>query len=61
MWRISGLLVSRKFWSLIVSLVALAGAWNTGAMNGQDAANATVMALAAYSIASGIEDSGQKD
>ncbi len=59
MWRIINLLQSRKFWSLVVSLVALAGAWNSGAMSGQDAANAATLALAAYSIATGIEDSGR--
>ena len=51
------MLVSRKFWAAIISLVAIAGAWNAGAMTTQDAANAAVAALAAYSIATGIEDS----
>ncbi len=51
------MLVSRKFWAAIISLVAVAGAWNAGAMTAQDAANAAVAALAAYSIATGIEDS----
>lgn len=58
MWKIQSLLVSRKFWSLIVSLVAVAGAWNSGAMTSQDAANTAVAALAAYSIAVSIEDNG---
>ena len=57
MWKLQCMLVSRKFWAAIISLVAIAGAWNAGAMTTQDAANAAVAALAAYSIATGIEDS----
>ena len=50
---------SRKFWALVASAVAIIGAWQTGGMAGNDAANTLVAALAAYSIATGIEDSGQ--
>ena len=59
MLRIKHVLRSRKFWALIASAVALVGAWQTGGMAGNDAANTLVAALAAYSIATGIEDSGQ--
>ncbi len=59
MLKITNLLQSRKFWALVASAVAISGAWETGGMAGNDAANALVAALAAYSIAKGIEDSGQ--
>ena len=59
MLKITHLFRSRKFWALIASVVALIGAWQTGSMPGADAANTLVAALAAYSIATGIEDSGQ--
>ena len=59
MLRIKHVLRSRKFWALIASAVALVGAWQTGAMPGADAANMLVAALGAYSLATGIEDSGK--
>jgi len=59
MLKITNLLQSRKFWALVASAVAIIGAWQTGGMAGNDAANTLVAALAAYSIATGIEDSGQ--
>ena len=59
MLKITNLLHSRKFWALVASAVAIIGAWQTGGMAGNDAANTLVAALAAYSIATGIEDSGQ--
>ncbi len=55
------LLGSRKFWALITSLVAVAGAFYTSQISGQEAANSVVMALAVYSIATGIEDNGRRD
>lgn len=57
--KIYNLLHSRKFWALIASVVAVAGAWQTGSMAGADAANMVVASLAAYSLATGIEDSGR--
>lgn len=59
MLKFTNLFQSRKFWALVASAVALIGAWQTGGMAGNDAANTLVAALAAYSIATGIEDSGQ--
>jgi len=50
------LLQSRKFWSLILSLVTVFTAYNTGNLSGADAVNAAVVACAAFSIATGIED-----
>ena len=61
MLRIRYVLRSRKFWALIASAVALVGAWQTGAMPGAEAANTLVAALAAYSLATGIEDSGWRE
>lgn len=57
--KLGALFVSRKFWALITSLVAVAGAFYTSQLSGQDAANSVVMALAVYSIATGIEDNGK--
>ncbi len=57
--KFHALLGSRKFWALITSLVAVAGAFYTSQISGQDAANSIVMALAVYSIATGIEDNGK--
>lgn len=59
MEKITDLMHSRKFWALVASAVAIVGAWQTGAMLGADAANMLVAALAAYSLATGIEDSGR--
>ena len=61
MLRIKHVLRSRKFWALIASVVAVIGAWQTGAMPGAEAANTLVAALAAYSLATGIEDSGWRE
>jgi hypothetical protein len=58
MLKITNLLHSRKFWALIASAVAILGVWQTGNMAGAEAANALVASLAAYSVATGIEDSG---
>lgn len=47
---------SRKFWSLILSLTTVYSAFFVGKLDGADAVNAAVVALAAFSIATGIED-----
>ncbi len=46
--KFHALLGSRKFWALITSLVAVAGAFYTSQISGQDAANSIVIALAVY-------------
>ena len=58
-YKIASLFRSRKFWSLIAALVGLAGAVQTGRLDTASAANNAIIALAAYSLATGIEDSGQ--
>ncbi len=59
MLKLNKLLRSRKFWALIASIVAIANAVQSGTMPTADAANMLVAALAAYSLATGIEDSGR--
>lgn len=54
-----GLLESRKFWALVGSVVALATAHQSGSMSTAEVANALVAALAVFSLATGIEDSGK--
>lgn len=55
MSKLTQVLRSRKFWALIASIVTVGGAFNTGQIAGDAAANALVAALAAYSIATSIE------
>ena len=50
------LLRSRKFWSLVVSLTTIYTAFYSGNLDAMDAVNAAVVALAAFTIATGIED-----
>lgn len=59
MSKFKSVLQSRKFWALISSIITVGGAWYSGQVNGQDAANAAVLAFAAYSIATGIEGNGK--
>jgi cytochrome bd-type quinol oxidase subunit 1 len=59
MLKFHELIRSRKFWALIASVVAIAGAVHTDTMPAAEAANMLVAALAAYSVATGIEDSGR--
>ncbi len=56
--KVKQLLASRKFWTMIAALVGIAGAWYTNQVAGVDAVNAFVATLAAYSIATGIDDNG---
>lgn len=58
MSKLTSLLRSRKFWALVASIVAVVGAWQTGSMDGAQAANTVVAALGAYSIGTGIEANG---
>lgn len=55
--KVKSVLSSRKFWALFASLVTVGGAYATGALVATDAVNATVAALAAYAIGTGIEAS----
>ena len=56
--KFTGLFQSRKFWALAASIVALATAYTSGSMTVAVVANALVAALAVFSLATGIEDSG---
>lgn len=56
--KLKNLLASRKFWTMIASIVGVAGAWYNGQIEGTSAINAFVATLAAYSIATGIDDNG---
>ena len=57
MEKFKRLLASRKFWSLIASLVAVAGGYYTGAIAIFDALQLVVAAFAAYSIGTGLDNS----
>lgn len=57
--KLSALLQSRKFWALVISLTAIWTAVYVGSLSVPDAINASVAALAAYSVGTGIEDSGR--
>jgi hypothetical protein len=52
-------LQSRKFWTLIAALVAVGTGYFTGAVSAEASLQLAVAALAAYSIATGIEDAGK--
>ena len=56
MSKLSELLQSRKFWALVVSLTAIWTAVYLQSMTVPEAINATVAALAAYSIGTGLDD-----
>jgi hypothetical protein len=55
MQKLSELLQARKFWALVVSLTAIWTAVYVGSLPVVDAINASVAALAAFSIGTGIE------
>ena len=57
--KLRGLLQSRKFWALVTALVATGAGYFTGELTAVQTVVAVVAALSAYSIATGIEDSGQ--
>ena len=50
------LLQSRKFWALITALTAIFTSLTNGTIVATDAVTAIVASLAAYMIATGIED-----
>ena len=50
------LLQSRKFWTLVGSLLAVAASYSTGDINIWQSLIAAVTALSVYSLATGIED-----
>jgi hypothetical protein len=54
------ILHSRKFWALVIALVAIVAGYGTGQLNAWQAIQAGVAALAAYSTGVAIEDAGFK-
>ena len=54
MEKLSALLQSRKFWALVISLTGIWTAVSVGSLNVPDAINASVAALAAYSVGTAI-------
>lgn len=57
MEKFLGLFQSRKFWALVIALTGIWTAVYTGSLSVPDAINASVAALAGYSIGTGLEDS----
>lgn len=55
MEKLKQVLTSRKFWALVISLTGIWTAVYVGAMSVPDAVNASVAALAAYMVGTGIE------
>lgn len=56
--KLKTLLQSRKFWALVVALVAVAAGLSQGQVTEWQAVQAAVAALSAYAVATGIEASG---
>jgi anti-sigma-K factor RskA len=54
------ILHSRKFWALVIALVAIMAGYGTGNLDAWQAIQALVAALAAYSTGVAIEDAGFK-
>ena len=59
MEKVYQVLKSRKFWALVASLVSVWGAYFMNGLSVVEAVQATVAALAAYSIGTGIEAAGK--
>ena len=57
--KLGYLVRSRKFWALVVALIATAGAYATGQVDVWQALQAVIAALAVYSTGVAIEDSGR--
>ena len=56
--KLKDVLQSRKFWALVIASSAIWTAFSVGGLSIQDAINAQVAALAAYSIGTGLETQG---
>jgi hypothetical protein len=54
------ILRSRKFWVLLAALAAIAAGYTSGQMDGWQAVQALIAALAVYSTGVAIEDAGRK-
>lgn len=60
MEKVLALLKSRKFWALVVAIVAAASLLATGQVTTWEFLQALVAALAAYSTGVAIEDAGMR-
>ncbi len=58
--QIKLVLRSRKFWVLLAALVVIGAAYSSGQMDGWQAVQALIAALAVYSTGVAIEDAGRK-
>lgn len=58
--QIKLILRSRKFWVLLAALAAIAAGYTSGQMDGWQAVQALIAALAVYSTGVAIEDAGRK-
>lgn len=58
--QIERILRSRKFWVLLAALAAIAAGYTSGQMDGWQAVQALIAALAVYSTGVAIEDAGRK-
>lgn len=56
--KLTGLLKSRKFWALVVAVVAVAQSRALGQITDWQSVQALVAALSAYSLGTAIEDHG---
>ena len=56
--KVQRLLQSRKFWVLVAAIVAIAGGYATGQVDGWQALQLLIAALAAYSTGIAIVDAG---
>jgi hypothetical protein len=54
------ILRSRKFWVLLAALAAISAGYTSGEMDGWQAVQALIAALAVYSTCVAIEDAGRK-
>ncbi len=55
MEKVYRLLQSRKFWALVVALVAISAGYSTGQVDTWQAVQASVAALSAYAIGTGLD------
>ena len=59
--KLKSVLSSRKFWATVAALATVGAAYfSAHSLSAEQAVNATVAALAAYALGTGIEASGKK-
>jgi len=58
--QVKWMLRSRKFWVLLSAVVAIAAGYSSGQLDGWQAVQALIAALAVYSTGVAIEDAGRK-